>query len=74
MLVFDKDAVIKAIIDAGNEDQITDAIIEDLNNFDGCTAIKSNWDALVYERELYIVKGKDGRATKVPYNLLKEVD
>ena len=72
MLKFDKDATIEAIKNAGNGNKITDVIIEDLNNFDGCIATKSNWDALVNDMELYIVKGKDGRTIKVERNLLKE--
>lgn len=70
MFKFDKELVIEEIKKAGNEDKITDAIIEDLNNFDGCTATKSNWDALVNDKELYIVRGKDGRTIKVESNLL----
>lgn len=70
MLKFDKELVIEEIKKAGNEDKITDAIIEDLNNFDGCIATKSNWDALVNDAELYIVRGKDGRTIKVERKLL----
>lgn len=74
MLVFSKELTLKAIKNAGNEDKITDDMIEDMNNYDGCEAIKSNWDALVKDEELYIVKGKNGKTIKVDRNLLKEVD
>lgn len=74
MLVFSKELTLKAIKNAGNEDKITDDMIEDMNNYDGCEAVKSNWDALVKDEELYIVKGKNGKTIKVDRNLLKEVD
>lgn len=73
MLVFSKELTLKAIKDAGNEDKLTDEMIEDMNNYDGCEAVKSNWDALVKDEELYIVKGKNGKTIKVDRNLIKEV-
>ncbi len=73
MLVFSKELTLKAIKDAGNEDKLTDEMIEDMNNYDGCEAVKSNWDALVKDEELYIVKGKNGKTIKVDKNLIKEV-
>ena len=68
---FSKELVLQAIMEAGNEDKITQEIIEDLNNFDGCDAKKSDWDALVKDEELYVVKGKDGRICKVERRFVK---
>ena len=73
MLKFDKDAVLQAIKDAGNEDCITQEIIDDLNNYDDCDAVKSDWDALVNDKELYVVTGKNGNKCKVERQFLKEV-
>lgn len=53
------------IVKSVNEDKITQEVIDDLDNFDGCDAKKSDWDDLVKDRELYVVEGKDGRITKV---------
>lgn len=72
MLVFDKEAVIQAIKEAGNEDKINQEVIDDLNNFDGKEAVKSGWDALIYDKEVYVVTGIDGRKTKVGREFLKE--
>ena len=74
MLVFDKEAVIEAIKLAGNEDKITQEVIDDLNNYDGCEAVKSGWDALVYDRELYIVTGRNGKSCKVERQFVKEIE
>lgn len=70
MLKFSKEKVITAIIKAGNETKITKDIIDELDNYDGQEARKSDWDALVYDKELYIVKGKDGKTTKVEKDFL----
>ena len=72
MLVFDKEAVIEAIKLAGNEDKITQEILDELDNYEGCEAVKSGWDALVYDEELYIVRGKDGKSCKVERQFVKE--
>ncbi len=72
MLVFDKEAVLNSIKEAGNEDKINQEVIDDLNNFDGCQAVKSDWDALVYDKELYVITGIDGRRTKVCKEFLRE--
>lgn len=72
MLVFDKEAIIKSIIEAGNEDKITQEVMDDLDNYDGCKAVKSNWDALVYDKELYIVKGRNGNICKIERRFVKE--
>lgn len=72
MLKFSKEKVITAIIEAGNETKITKEILDELDNYDGQEAIKSNWDALVKDKELYIVKGKDGKTTKVEKEFLIE--
>lgn len=68
---FSKDLVIEEIIKAGNKERITPDIINDLNNFDGQEAIKSNWDALVKSEENYIVTGLDGRKIKVDRRFIK---
>lgn len=68
---FSKDLVIEEIIKAGNKERITPDIINDLNNFDGQEAIKSNWDALVKNEENYIVTGLDGRKIKVDRRFIK---
>lgn len=72
MLIFSKDRVIRAIIENGNESKITQEVIDELNNYDGQEARKSDWDALVYDEELYVVKGKDGKTTKVGKEFLIE--
>ena len=72
MLVFDKEAVIEAIKLAGNEDKITQEILDYLDNYEGCEAVKSGWDALAYDEELYIVRGKDGKSCKVERQFVKE--
>ena len=72
MLVFSKEKVIASIKEAGNEDKITQEIIDDLNNYDGQEAIKSNWDALVKDEELYIVKGKNNNTIKVEKRFITE--
>ena len=73
MLVFDKEAIIKAIIEAGNEDKITDETLKDLDNYDGCEAKKSDWDYVVYDKELYIVKGRDGNTCKIEKRFTKVI-
>lgn len=72
MLVFDKEAILQSIKEAGNEDKITQEILDDLNNYEGCEAVKSNWDALVYDKELYIVTGRDGNKCKIEKRFTKE--
>ena len=72
MLVFSKEKVIASIKEAGNEDKITQEIIDDLNNYDGQEAIKSDWDALINDKELYVVKAKNGKMTKVEKRFLTE--
>ena len=72
MLVFDKEAILQSIKEAGNEDKITQEILDDLNNYEGCEAVKSGWDALVYDKELYIVTGRDGNKCKIEKRFTKE--
>lgn len=72
MLVFSKEKVITSIIEAGNENKMTKEIIDELDNYDGQEARKSNWDALVYDDEKYVVKGKNGQTTKVEKRFLIE--
>lgn len=67
---FSKEKVISAIIKAGNETKLTKEILDELDNYDGQEARKSDWDALVYDKELYVVKGKDGKITKVEKEFL----
>lgn len=69
-MVFSKNLVIASIKEAGNGDKITPAILADLENFEGEEAKKSDWDSLVNDRELYVVKGKDGRKIKVEKRFL----
>lgn len=72
MPVFSKEKVIASIKEAGNESKITQEIIDDLNNYDGQEAIKSDWDALINDQELYIVKGLNGQKIKVEKRFLTE--
>ena len=64
--VFSKSKVLKLIELAGNAEEVTDEIMESLDNYDGCEAIKSGWDSMVYGVMTYIVTGKDGKRIKVP--------
>lgn len=72
MLVFDKEAILQSIKEAGNEDKITQEILDDLDNYEGCEAVKSGWDALVYDKELYIVTGRNGNECKIEKRFTRE--
>ena len=74
MLVFNKELVLKSIKEAGNEDKITKDIIDDLDNYEGCEAVKSSWDSLVNDIELFIVEGKNGEKIKVEKRFLTETN
>ena len=74
MLVFNKELVLKSIKEAGNEDKITKDVIDDLDNYEGCEAVKSSWDSLVNDMELFIVKGKNGEKIKVEKRFLTETN
>lgn len=69
---FSKKKTLESIAKAGNMDKVTQEMLDDMDNFDGCEAVKNRWKALVRDEEVYTVIGKDGRVFEFPPEMIED--
>lgn len=68
---FSKKKTLESIRKAGNMDKVTQEMLDDMDNFDGCEAVKNRWKGLVHDEEVYTVIGKDGRVFEFPPEMIE---
>ena len=68
---FSKRKTLESIEKAGNISLVTEEMLKDMDNFDGCHAEKNRWKALVHDEEVYTVVGKDGRVFEFPSEMIE---
>ena len=68
MLVFKKQKMIDRLTAEGRADQITQDVLDIMDNLDGCKASASCWRRQVYDEPVLWVVGKDGNGEYVNEN------